>query len=60
MRNSPSPKNKTEEPDPARIALLNLIKKNLKVDILEKLTHLVFLDRFRVSILKSLLLTGST
>lgn len=32
--NSPSPKQKNEEPDLSRIALINMIKKNLKVNIL--------------------------
>ena len=47
--NSPEPKLKAEEPDPARITLLNLIKRNLKVDILERLSQLVRMHRLRVS-----------
>lgn len=39
--NSPSPKHKTEEPDPSRTVLFNLIKKNLKVDVLQRLSQLV-------------------
>lgn len=38
---SPSPKSKTEEADPQRTALLNLIKRHLKVDLLERLAQLV-------------------
>lgn len=41
---SPTPRQKTEEPDPNRAALLALIKKNLKVDILERLTQLVIMN----------------
>ena len=48
--NSPSPKQKSEEPDPARTAILNLIKKNLKVDILEKLSQMVHNIIWRESI----------
>jgi hypothetical protein len=47
---SPSPKQKTEEVDPAHVALLYLIKKNLKVDILERLSQLVVIYLFRASI----------
>ena len=43
---SPSPKSKTEEVDPQRTALLNLIKKHLKIDILKQLTALVFFSLF--------------
>jgi hypothetical protein len=38
---SPSPKSKTEEADPQRTALLNLIKRHLKVDLLDRLAQLV-------------------
>jgi hypothetical protein len=40
---SSSPKHKTEEPDPSRMALINLIKRNLKTNILERLSQMVFL-----------------
>jgi hypothetical protein len=50
MRSSShSPKHKTEEPDPTRTTLLNIIKKNLKVNILEKLEQLVLISSFRAS-----------
>ena len=44
---SPSPKHKTEEPDPSRLALINLIKRNLKTNILERLSQMVLIYRFR-------------
>jgi len=44
---SPSPKQKTEEPDPSRMALVNLIKRNLKTNILERLSQMVLIFRFR-------------
>lgn len=41
MRNgSPSPKNRVEEIDPQRVAMLNLIKKYLRIDLLEKLQQM--------------------
>lgn len=46
---SPSPKSKAEEVDPQRTALLNLIKKHLKIDILKQLSLLVHFPSFRKS-----------
>lgn len=38
---SPSPKARSEEADPHRTAMLNLVKKHLKIDLLDRLAQLV-------------------